>query len=434
MSKFTRKKFLQTSITGAVGLSMLPIMKSCTPGVNDTIRMGVIGLGRQAVFLINGFNEIPGVKIVAGADVYGVKRQRFEMMVRENQQEQQQTVEVDTYEDYQQILDRQDIDAVVISSPDHWHAFQAIDAARAGKDIYLEKPLTFTIEDGNRVVEEVRQHNIILGVGSQQRSDPNFQHAVRLAREGRLGAIDRINAWVGPPPTPYDLPEERLPIDLNWEKWLGPNPYVHYNHELNPPISIDPWKEETFWGGWRWYKETGGGFMTDWGAHNFDIAQWALGKDDSGPVEIFPAGHEGHEHITFRYDDGVSVINGPFTEEEGYGVKIWGEDAWFVVKRGRVEASDDSLLPEDAGQNDDDVPYETATPHLLDFVEAVRERRDPIVPVEVGHRSNSVGILGNIATFLDRPVRWDPVNQRFVDDPEAGAYIQREYRDGYRLA
>ncbi len=432
MKNFTRRSFIQTSFTGALGLSLFPMIKGCRVGPNDTIRLGIIGLGRQSVFLVNGFQEIPGIKIVAGSDVYGIKRERFELMVKEHQREKQLNIEADTYEDYQNIIDRDDIDAVIIATPDHWHALQTLDACRAGKDVYLEKPLTYTIEEGSRIVGEVRANNIILGVGSQQRSDPNFQHAVNLARDGRLGAIKRINAWVGPPPDSYDLPEERPPHDLNWDKWVGPIQYIHYHPDLNPPISLNPRQDETFWARWRFFKETGGGYMTDWGAHNFDIAQWALGRDESGPVRVIPAGHEGRDHVSFIYDDDIEVINAPFTDDERFGVKILGDDAWFVVKRGFVEASDDSLLPAQQ-ETDDDVPYETGTPHLVNFIEALRSRRDPIATAEIGHRSNTVGVLGNIATFLDRPLRWDPVHERFLNDPEADGYLHREYRNGYQL-
>jgi predicted dehydrogenase len=236
----------------------------------------------------------------------------------------------------------------------------------------------------------------------------------------------------GPPPEPFDLPEKFPPHDLNWDKWVGPLQYIHYHPDLNPPISLDPPRNETFWAKWRFFKETGGGLMTDWGAHNFDIAQWALGRDDSGPVRVIPAGHEGRDHITFIYDDGVEVINAPFTSEGRNGIKIQGEDAWFVVKRGHVEASDESLLPQ-MRELEEAASAETGSPHHVNFIRAVRLRRNPIATAEIGHRSNTVGVLGNIASFLDRPLQWDPVRERFVNDSEADDHLHREYRSGYRL-
>ncbi len=428
----SRRNFIKTSFAGAMGLTLFPAIKGCKPGVHDTIRLGFIGLGRQAVHLVNGFHEIPGIKVVAGCDVYGVKRERFKLQVKKLQEEQNQRVEVDTFLDYKDILLRKDIDAVVISTPDHWHAMQTLDACRAGKDIYLEKPLTFTIKEGIRVVEEVRKSNVILAVGSQQRSDTNFQHAVKMVQDGRLGKLSRIHAWVGDPPKPYDLPEEPIPHDLDWDMWLGPGPYVHYNHELNPPITLDPPVNEQLWGAWRWYKELGGGFLTDWGTHHFDIAQWAIGKDRSGPVRIIPAGYQGYEYITFVYEDGLEMANQPYNEWNSRGIKFWGENGWLEVSRQNYNASDEQFLPPEPDESDE-VPYERGIAHISNFVESLRSRRDPIAPVEVGHRSCTVGTLGNIASFLKRPVDWDPVNERFVNDPEAETYFHREYRKGYVL-
>jgi predicted dehydrogenase len=433
MKNLSRRKFIQTGVTGVIGLSVLPLLKGCKVGANDTIRLGIIGLGQQTVHLTRGFNLIPGVKIVAGSDVYGIKRQRFEMMVRANQEEKQETIEVTTYENYKDLIARDDIDAVVIATPDHWHAIQTLDACRAGKDIYLEKPATFTIQEGIEIVNAVRERNLVLAIGSQQRSDPRFQHAVNLVRDGKLGTLRKINAWVGPPPTPYDLPEEPVPADLNWEKWLGPMPFIHYNSRLNPPISLDPPQNETFWANWRYYKETGGGFLTDWGAHNFDIAQWALNKDNGGPVQIIPAGLEGSDYIRFVYENGVVVANEPFTEDRNFGVKFWSDDAWIEVSRQHYTASDDSLLPVIDEDSEQSLAYETGTAHLIDFIEALKSRGNPIAPVEAGHRSGSIGILGNIATDLNRPLNWDPVRERFVDDAEADAFLTREYREGYGL-
>jgi predicted dehydrogenase len=433
MNNYSRRRFIRTSITGALGLSLLPLIKGCKHAVSDTIRLGFIGLGRQAVYLMQGMNKIPGVKTVAACDVYGIKRQRFDILVKENQAAKGETIDFTTYEDYHDLLARQDIDAVVIASPDHWHALMAIDACKAGKDIYLEKPLTFTIKEGIKLVEAVRQNNRILAVGSQQRSDPNFQHAIKMVREGKFGPITRINAWVGPGPSPYDLPEQEIPSDLNWDKWLGPNPYVHYHGNLNPPISVNPMVDEKLWGAWRWYKETGGGYITDWGAHNFDIAQWALDKNNSGPVKIIPPGSEGIEYVNFVYENGVVVANEPFSEDRTYGVKLWSEGAWIELIRGSYVASDPSLLPPAKEETADDVPYETASEHLQNFIDCIKSRKDPVVTVETGHRSCTLGNLANIAINLGRPIHWDPLNQRFVNDPQADKYFHREYREGYKV-
>ncbi len=433
MTSISRRRFIRKSFAGAAALSFLPLVKSCSAPPSDVIRLGFIGLGRQAMYLMNGFSQMEGVQIVAGADVYGVKRRRFEMLLNDFYKEKNQNVKIDTYEHYHQILNRNDIDGVVISTPDHWHGIMGVESCEAGKDIYMEKPLTFTIKEGVELVKAVRNNNVILATGSQQRSDSNFQHAVNMVQNGSLGRIEKIFAHVGGPPVPYNLQEEPLPDDLNWDLWLGPNPYVHYNHELNPPISLDPLVNEQLWGAWRWYKEMGGGFTTDWGAHMFDIAQWAAGKDDSGPVRIIPAGYNDYKFLTFEYADGLIMTEEPFNEAGSRGVKFVGEDGWIEVSRGHYEASDPSLMPVEAKERDETVDYETGIPHLVDFIESMRSRKDPIAPVEVGHRTCTTCTLGNIAYELGRPVEWDPAREYFVNDAEAEKFYHRDYRAGYKI-
>ena len=279
----------------------------------------------------------------------------------------------------------------------------------------------------------MRDNGVILGVGSQQRSDANFQHAVKMVQEGKIGKVERINAYVGGPPTPYDLPEEPVPADLNWPMWLGPSEFVHYNAQLDPPISLDPEKNEEFWGAWRWYKELGGGFTTDWGAHMFDIAQWGLGMDGSGPVEIIPAGYEDTKYLTFKYADGAVMTEEPFNEKQTKGVKFWGDKGWIEVSREHFLASDDSLLPPVVEATEG--AYETKIPHLENFVNALKSKSDPVVPVEIGHRSCTVCTLGNIAYDLGRPIKWDPATEAFVDDAEASAHrlFNKTYSEGYTL-
>lgn len=437
-NRFTRRQFLKTAALGVAGITVFPqFITSCKNKQTTTdegiIRIGFIGLGQQAMYLLNGYMSIPDVRVVAGADVYGVKRERFLKRVKEHYANQQEEVAVEAFENYKDLLAREDIDAVVIASPDHWHAFMAIDACKAKKHIYLEKPLTFTIHEGKMLVKAVRENGVILGVGSQQRSDPNFQHAVKMVKEGRIGKIERVNAYVGAPPKPYDLPEQPVPADLNWPLWLGPSEYVHYNAELNPPISLDPEQNEQFWGGWRWYSELGGGFTTDWGAHMFDIAQWGLGMDKSGPIEIIPAGYEDTKFLTYKYANGVIMTEEPFNEKQTKGVKFWGDKGWIEVSREHFLASDDSLLPPKTEESEG--AYETKIPHLANFIEAVKTKTDPVVPVEIGHRSCTVCTLGNIAYEMKRPIQWDPEAEKFVNDPEAEAnrLFNKTYSEGYTL-
>jgi predicted dehydrogenase len=397
------------------------------------IRLGFIGLGQQAMYLLDGYIGMPDVKVVAGCDVYGIKRERFLKRVNEYYANDVNEVIVDVYENYTDLISRDDIDAVVIATPDHWHAFIAIQACNAKKDVYLEKPLTFTIKEGQELVKAVRANGVILAVGSQQRSDINFQYAVRMVQEGRLGNIERVNAYVCAPPTPCDLPEEPIPTDLNWPLWLGPSEYIHYNSQLNPVITINPEQNEQIWGAWRWYKELGGGFTTDWGAHMFDIAQWGLGMDGNGPVEIIPAGYGNTKFLTYKYANGVIMTEEPFNDQMTKGVKFWGNKGWIEVSRGHYIASDDSLLPE--MREETGGAYETQIPHLANFIKSVKNRSEPQVPVEIGHSSCVVCTLGNIAYDLGRPIKWDPVTEKFVDDAEADAnrLFNKTYTEGYFL-
>lgn len=431
---WSRRKFLGSAAAGMAGLVVLPsIVKSCKPAPDTDIKLGFIGMGRQSMFLLNGFIGLEGVKVVAGCDVYGVKRKRFEKRVTDFYAKAGKEAKVDTYEKFEDLLARPDITAVVIAVPDHSHARIAIAACKAGKDVYLEKPMTFTIKEGQELRKVVRETNRVLGIGSQQRSSGEFQHAVKLVQEGAIGKITKVNAYVGAPPKPYDLPEEPVPADLNWDLWLGSLPYpIHFNNQLDPPISLDPPKDEEIWGAWRWYKEMGGGFTTDWGAHMFDIAQWGLGMDKSGPVEISPIG-DGTEFMQFKYANGVVLTSEPFDEKLTKGVKFWGETGWIEVSRGMFNASDPkfNMPPAPAEEG----PYETKIPHQVNFIEAVRERKDPAVPVEVGHSSCTVCTLGNIACELKRTIKWDPATETFVDDTDGAAtkLLHYEYRQGYTL-
>ncbi len=357
---WSRRQFINSALAGMAGIAVIPRLTAGSAKPSDgIIRLGFIGMGQQSMFLLNGFMRIPGVQAVAGCDVYGIKRQRFVKRVTDFYKNAGKEVKLKTYEKYNDLLKRKDIDAVVIAVPDHSHAMIAIAACKAGKDVYLEKPMTFTIKEGQELRKVVREKGRILAVGSQQRSDPNFQHAVKLVQDGALGKITLVNAYVGAPPKPYDLPEEPIPADLNWDLWLGPLPAtIHFNNQLDPPISLDPEVNEKFWGAWRWYKEMGGGFTTDWGAHMFDIAQWGLGMDRNGPVEISPIG-DGTEYMTFKYASGTVMTSEPFDEKKTKGVKFMGENGWIEVARGYFNASDPKFNPPAAAPADPKAPYET---------------------------------------------------------------------------
>ena len=431
----SRRHFLGTAAISVAGVAMFSSFACKQKTSESKIRLGFIGMGRQSMFLLSGFLTIPDILVVAGCDVYGVKRKRFEKRVNNFYKKAETQVEVSTYEKFEDLLARTDVDAVVIAVPDHSHARIAIAACKAGKDVYLEKPMTFTIKEGQELRRVVRETNRILAIGSQQRSDPNFQHAVKLAQSGALGQIEKVNAYVGDPPRPFDLAVEPIPADLNWDLWQGSLPNaVPFNKELDPPISVDPDKDEEYWGAWRWYKGMGGGFTTDWGAHMFDIAQWGLGMDKNGPTEASPIG-DGTQYMQFKYANGVIMTSEPFDEKKTKGVKFIGKDGWIEVSREHFKASDDKFLPPPAEGEIANVPYENKIPHQVNFIEAVRERKDPVVPVEIGHSSCTVCNLGNIACELKRTVKWDPLKEVFIDDTDGAAtkLMHYEYRAGYTL-
>jgi predicted dehydrogenase len=433
MKLWTRRNFLNTVVSGVAGVTIIPKLKGLSnPSVGD-IRLGFIGMGRQSMFLLNGFIQIPGVVVVAGCDVYGIKRKRFEKRVNAFYNKAGKEMQVETYEKYMDLLGREDIDAVVIAVPDHSHAMIAIAACKADKDVYLEKPMTFTIKEGQELRKVVRETGRVLAIGSQQRSDRNFQHAVRLVQDGSLGKITNVKAYVGAPPKPYDLPEEPVPVGLNWDLWLGSlNRAIHFNNQLDPLISLDPEENEKIWGAWRWYKEMGGGFTTDWGAHMFDIAQWGLGMDKNGPVEISPVG-DGTEYIKFVYSDGTVMTSEPFDEKKTQGVKFFGSKGWIEVARGYFNASDKKYFAPPAARSTSQI--ETRIPHQVNFIESVRSRKDPVVSVEIGHSSCTVCNLGNIACDLKRTIWWDPANEKFLKDTDGAAtkQLHYKYRSGWNL-
>ena len=431
-NSFSRRKFLGASLLTSAGLSILPglsFASAPTPlfqTAHERVRLGFIGVGRQAMGLLNNFMRIPGVEVTAAADVYAIKRERFALRVQKNMREAGKTyVAPKLYEDYRELLANPEVDAVVIASPDHWHAIMAIDACRAKKDIYLEKPLTFTIKEGQELAKAVRENGIVLAVGSMQRAAVNFQTAAMHVQRGKLGKISQVLVHVGdnPHPKPYDLAEEAIPAGLNWEKWLGPIPSLHFNDLLNPGISLNPEKNEGAWGAWRWYRETGGGLMTDWGAHMIDIAQWGLSMDRNGPVEVIPA--SGDQPLTYRYANGVEMLITKF-DEGRQGVKFLGENGWIKVSRGNY---DTSIADLQIGKEPENFSFGA---HHVDFIDCIRKRKDPIVPVEVGHSTCTACTIGNIAHELGRPLKWDPIAQ-VSSDSEANQKLHYTYQRGLTL-
>ncbi|HTI57852.1 Gfo/Idh/MocA family oxidoreductase [Mucilaginibacter sp.] len=409
-----RRQFLTKAsvLSAAVILPRYVIGCKAMASPGDQITLGFIGTGKQAMGLQDAFLKTGEVRILAAADVYESKLKLFASKL----------TGCDMYADFRKILDRKDINAVVIATPDHWHAAIAVMAAKAGKDIYCEKPLSLTIKEGRAMVKAAREHKRVFQTGSMQRSWPEFRQAVELVRNGYIGEIKTVRVNVGPPPIPYNLPQEPMPAGLNWDMWLGPNvtPQV-FNHNLAPGLTDD------FWAHWRDYREFGGGGMTDWGAHMFDIAQWGLDMDSSGPVMITPPDKD-HKFLTYQYANGITMTHEP---EGNQGVTFVGTKGDIHVVRGKLETNPGSLLNQTIGDNEKHVYH--SDDHYKDFLQAIRKRSKPIADVEIGHRTATVCNLGNIAYELNRPLKWDPAKEVFLNDDEANKLTGREMKKEWNV-
>jgi predicted dehydrogenase len=471
-----RRDFLGLSAVGLTGLTILPsyVIDGVRVAPSDRILMGTIGLGRQALSDFRGFSGAKGLQVVACCDVDSLKQQRYKKTVEEWQKAKGLAPRCDTYEQYEQMLERRDIDIIEVVSPDHWHALMTIHACQAGKDVYVQKPLSYTIQEALVMTRVANDNKRVVQVGSQQRSSKEFQKAIELVQKGAIGHIEKIYAKVGDPPKPLDLPAQPIPSNLNWNLWLGPlnDEKIVYNSDLAPQITLDPVQNETLWGAWRWYLETGNGYTADWGAHMFDIAQAAIGMDGSAPCEAIPKGYKGQEFMTFKYQTGVVMTEQPYLEDNpgAQGIKFIGTKGWIEVARGYIACSDASLIPADiagtrpqprtpgqqrpAGQarpaNAQGAPanaqgrpaptqaglqFEISSPHMQNFIDCVRDRKKPIASIEVGCSTAIACCIGNIANELKRPVKWNPATYTFIDDKEAESHrlMNYEYRRPYKL-
>ncbi len=326
--------------------------------------------------------------------------------------------EVSVYENYRELLERKDIDAVVIASPDHWHAQMAVDAAKAGKDIYCEKPLSLTVAEGRAMVAATRKYNRVFQTGNMQRSGRNFRHACEMVSNGYIGDISVVNVNVGDPVVACDLPVEAQPDYLNWDLWVGPSPYRGYSPVLSPPI------ENKSWPMWRRYRDFGGGGITDWGAHMFDIAQWGLGMDTSGPVEFIPPEKRDVKGMKMIYASGVEMNHVDWGENNA--VQFLGSEGKIEVSRGFYRSDIKGLT--EFTLKDGDTPLYKSDNHYQDWVDAIKNRNRPVSDVEAGHRTASVCNIVNMAYTLERPLKWAPAHEKFIDDDDANSLLTRPFR------
>jgi predicted dehydrogenase len=421
----SRRQFLKRAASTVVGTIALPyFVPSVVFGAapSDRITLGFIGSGKQSKHLIRSFLNSPGTQVVAVCDVDKLKLQRGQKMVEDFYAGKtgQPYKGCDAYGDFRDLIARDDIDAVVISTPDHWHAITVIQSAQAGKDIYCEKPLSQTIIEARAMVNAVRRYGRIFQTGSMQRSDWHFRLGCELVRNGYIGQIQTVTVGVGGPAADRPLPAEPVPDYLDWDMWVGPAPWRPYHSELSPHISVDVFPH------WRNHSDFGGGGMTDWGAHHFDIAQWGLGMDHTGPVEIIPPDNKDYKVLTYRYANGVTM-----TRDNANGVLFTGTEGKVEVNRGHLKTWPESLKDQQIGP--DQIHLYDSRNHYVDWLDAVRKRTKPICDVETGCRSVTVCHLGNIAYKLKRSLKWDPEREIFPGDSEANRMLSRAMRGPWHV-
>lgn len=456
----TRRHFLRTAaiVSAAAGAPL--VVPSTVFGANapsNRITVGFIGCGNQSTIDLPAFLGHEDCQVLAVCDVntasYGYRTPQ-QFLGRKPAQDQVKAFYAgrtaagayqgcDAYNDFREVLARRDIDAVALVVPDHWHALMTVLAARAGKDIYCEKPLSLTVRDGQAMVKAVREHRRVLQTGSHYRSSPDNRRACELVRNGRIGQVQRIFAQVaeinavdpGPGWQPTPIPE-----GFDYDLWLGPAPWVPYH------------QDRCFYR-FRFNLDYSGGQVTNFGAHSNDIAQWALGMDASGPVEFEDRGSEwppqGGLYNTAtktafraRYANGVELVCQ--TAQPGFGTRIEGTEGWVEYGYQGLKTNPESLKTSPLGPNEIRLPasnpdrtQESGRNHIPDhvrnFLDAVKSRKDPVAPVEVGHRSASLCHVGNIVMRLKRRLRWDPAAELFVGDDEANGMLSRPMRAPWRL-
>ncbi|MEW6156292.1 MAG: Gfo/Idh/MocA family oxidoreductase [Verrucomicrobiota bacterium] len=423
----SRRHFLQTT---ALSLAAPTILSSSVWSAekrklpSDRIVLGFIGMGTQARGLMNGFIRRNDTQVVAVCDVDSTRREHAKKTVEDfyaKATDRPTFKGCSAYNDFRELLERKDLDAVVIATPDHWHAIPVIAAANKRLDIYCEKPLSYSIHEARAMAKAVRKNKVIFQTGSQQRSSKEFRQACELVRNGRLGKLERIEVAVGGPSKWCDLPEEPAEPGLDWNFWLGPAPMRVYNSVLSPR------GVHTHFPNWRGYREYSGGAMTDWGAHHFDIAQWALGMDESGPVEIIPPA-DPHASFGAKFIYGNGIV---MEHTNGNGVTFHGSNGKIYVNRGKFEATPADLAKEPIGEKE--IHLYKSDNHLGNWIDCIRSRQLPICDVEVGARSVTVCHLGNLAYWNRRPLKWDPKKEKFIGDAQANQWLNPPKRAPWKV-
>ena len=460
--KISRRRLLGQALGAAAAGIALPTFISCRPGAglneqktgpNDQIGVGIIGCGRrngQLVIGKGGQGKPPEyARIVAVADF---NKRRADAWAK--------YYHCPAFQDYRKLLDRKDVDVVIYATPEHWHYLPCIHACQAGKDVYGEQPLSHTIREGRVMAQAVRKYKRVFQTGEQQRSHPKTRKAVELIRNGRIGKLRSIIAYNYPSPYECDFPAQPIPAGLDWDRWCGPNEVVPYHTDLylsripyepESTFPVQPAEKYAVGPGWMSFRPYSGGELANWGCHGLSMVQWALGMDNSGPVEIWVDPAEKLEKvvydtpekrdrgdavcsksiINYKYANGMVLKLSAIDPKLGGGATFIGDKGRITVFRGNYECEpkdlDKAPLPADA------IRVYKSDNHMQNFFDCVASRKDPIMNVENGHRVATLCHLGNIARWLGRPLKWDPEKEIFPGDDEANQYLDAPKRKGYEL-
>ena len=436
----TRRSFLKrVTASAAVAPFILPShIWAAETKPNSRLGVGFIGMGKQARGLLSGFLG-QDTRVLAVCDVDTTRRNDAKQKVDKFYKNS----ECAAYNDFREIINRKDIDAVCIATPDHWHAVITLAALRAGKDVYCEKPLTHNIHEAIEVMKAVDAHHRVLQTGSMQRSSKEFRIACELVLNGAIGKIQKVECQFGDPGRPCDLPEEPLEPGLDWNFWVGPGPMRPYNSVLSPRGLHNHFPN------WRAYKEYGGGMVCDWGAHHLDIAQWGLGMDGSGPVEVVPPSDPNAKRgCKLVYANGVTVEH-----KDGFGVHFFGTEGEVLVNRGKfvfkhgaetvasyTDKKDEKTScaaqvqkAERAYLQNAKVRLYVSKNHISDFMECVKTRKKPITSEQVGGHSAICCHLMNQSYYHHAQLKWDPARFEFVGGAGDPAWLTRDYRSPWTV-
>ncbi|MCK5730221.1 MAG: Gfo/Idh/MocA family oxidoreductase [Draconibacterium sp.] len=430
-NKINRRAFLRNTLATSAGIILLPtiipasaIGKNGHVAANDRIVMGFIGVGSQGTGNMKGFLRNPEVQVVSVCDVDKENRDRATGIVGAAYDNK----DCSEHKDFREFLAKEKLDTVGIALPDHWHGIIYSAAANAGLDVYAEKPLCRTIDDGKEIVKAVEKNNIIWQTGSQQRSGSEFFRAVQLVRNGIIGDVNYVE--VGLPNGGKDIlapASAPIPEGLDWDMWLGPAPKV-------------PFQGVYHWN-WRWIMDYSGGQLTDWAGHHIDIALWGTDLEHTGPVEIEGKGYyprKGIYNTPIEYDIMNTFANGLKMRiannrklKHGGGATFYGTEGWINVDRGRLIASDEKLLSAEIPENGYK-PYRSRN-HHVNFTDCVKSREETIVPAQTGLRAISVALLGEIAMLTERKIKWDPEKMEIIGDDKASRLLKRPYRKPWKI-